>query len=301
MNPTIWPVKQREQQCYLSDSSIWNEFVFRGDDIIIASSPKAGTTLTQQIVAQLVFNGDENVAIADISPWLDFRLPGRQILLELYEQQQHRRIIKTHLPVDALVYSPKAKYIYVARDGRDCAWSRHNVELNLSEQFRQGLDNAEGQIAKAPPQAAVDVKQYWQQWLNLEGEAFWLNIKSWWSIRHLPNLLLLHFNDIKQDTPGTIRRIARFLEIPIQDAHWHDIVLHCSFDWMKQNGEKVAPMNGSLWQGGGNTFINKGVNKRWAEVLSAQECADYEAKANHELGEACAHWLINGGWQAREE
>ncbi|MFI8416710.1 sulfotransferase domain-containing protein [Serratia sp. NPDC078593] len=298
MNPTIWPVKRREQQCYLSDSTIWNEFVFRDDDIIVASSPKAGTTWTQQIVAQLVFNGDENVAVGDISPWLDLRFPSRQILLERYEQQQHRRIIKTHLPVDALVYSPKAKYIYVARDGRDCAWSWHHHEMHLTKECYEMLDNAPGQVAKAPPRVAADIRQYWQQWLSQDGAEFWQNIKSWWEIRQLPNLLLLHFNDLKQDTPGAIRRVAHFLDIPIQDERWHDIVQHCSFDWMKQNGEKVAPLNGRLWHGGGNTFINKGVNNRWSEVLSAQDCANYERKAQQELGEACAHWLINGGWQS---
>ncbi|MBH1929331.1 sulfotransferase domain-containing protein [Serratia rubidaea] len=297
MSETFWPVKQREQQCYFSDSTIWNDFVFRDDDIIVASAPKAGTTWTQQIVAQLLFNGDGDVSIADISPWLDFRLPDRQTMLELYACQQHRRAIKTHLPVDALVYSPKAKYIYVARDGRDCVWSIFNHITNYSDELYRQLDSAEGQNAAAPPKPSAAIEQYWRQWLAEESEAFWHNIRSWWAIRSLPNLLLLHFNDLKQDMPGTIRRIADFLQIPIQEAYWPDILQHCSFDWMKQNGNKVAPLRGALWQGGGDTFIHKGVNRRWADVLSVQECVAYEQRTQRELGAECANWLSAGGWQ----
>jgi len=49
-----------------------------------------------------------------MSPWIDFRLPPKDIKLAAVEAQKHRRFVKTHLPVDALVYSPNAKYIYMA-------------------------------------------------------------------------------------------------------------------------------------------------------------------------------------------
>ena len=47
----------------------------------------------------------------------------------MVEVQVHRRFLKTHLPVDALKYLPKAKYIYIGRDGRVrvCAITTRNV------------------------------------------------------------------------------------------------------------------------------------------------------------------------------
>jgi hypothetical protein len=57
-----------------------------------------------------------------------------EILLEGIAAQKHRRFLKTHLPIDALVFSPKAKYLYVVRDGRDVAWSMHNHHLGFTEQ-----------------------------------------------------------------------------------------------------------------------------------------------------------------------
>ena len=107
-------------------STIWNDFKFRDNDIVIATYAKSGTTWLQQIVAQLLFNGQEALGVAEMSPWLDLRVPPKEIKLAEVEAQAHRRFVKTHLPVDALVFSPKAKYIYIARDGRDVVWSLYN-------------------------------------------------------------------------------------------------------------------------------------------------------------------------------
>jgi hypothetical protein len=68
---------------------------------------ETGTTWVQQIVGQLVFNGAEDVNIAEISPWLDMRMPPKAAKLSAIEVQTHRRFLKTHLPVDALVFGTK--------------------------------------------------------------------------------------------------------------------------------------------------------------------------------------------------
>jgi hypothetical protein len=117
-----WPQKTRELHSHHFDSTIWNDFAFRDDDIVIATYAKSGTTWTQQIVGQLLFGGAHDVPVAQISPWLDLRVPPKAVKLPVVEAQTHRRFLKTHLPVDALVFSPKAKYIYIGRDGRDVVW-----------------------------------------------------------------------------------------------------------------------------------------------------------------------------------
>ena len=45
-----WPQKQRELRNHHFDSTIWNDFAFRDDDIIIATYGKSGTTWVQQIL-----------------------------------------------------------------------------------------------------------------------------------------------------------------------------------------------------------------------------------------------------------
>jgi aryl sulfotransferase len=63
--PLAWPQKTRELHNHHFDSTIWNEFKFRADDIIIATYAKSGTTWTQQIIAQMMLGPDPTLAVAD--------------------------------------------------------------------------------------------------------------------------------------------------------------------------------------------------------------------------------------------
>ena len=63
---------------------------------------------------------------------------------------------------------------------------------------------------------------------------------------------------------------------------------------MKKNATKSVPLGGAFWDAGAEVFINKGVNGRWANVLTAAESAEYEARAVAELGADCARWLATG-------
>jgi aryl sulfotransferase len=119
-------------------------------------------------------------------------------------------------------------------------------------------------------------------------------VRSWWAVRDLPNVMLLHFNELKADMPGTIRRIAAFLDIPIAEDKWETILKHCSFEYMKEHGTRAVPLGGAFWEGGSSTFIYKGTNGRWRDRLSEDEIRRYEERARLELGEACAHWVATG-------
>ncbi len=110
----------------------------------------------------------------------------------------------------------------------------------------------------------------------------------------MPNVYLLHFTNLKKDMPGEIRKLAEFLDIPINEDKWDDILLHCSFDYMKAHATTSVPLGGAFWDGGAETFIHKGVNGRWNDSLTDEEVAAYEQKAIEELGEECAHWLATG-------
>jgi aryl sulfotransferase len=293
--PGEYPRKTREMKTAFFDSTIWNDFHYRNDDIIIVSYAKSGTTWVQQIVGQLLFNGASDLDIATLSPWLDHRLPPKTEKLPFVEQQQHRRFLKTHLPTDALIFSPQAKYIYIGRDGRDVAWSLHNHYVNRDLTWAKKLDDTTGMEA---PETTKPIREFFHEWLEQDGYPFWPfweHISGWWKIKDLPNVLFIHYANLKHDLPREIERIAQFLDIAKPDGQiWQDILSHCSFSYMKDNAEKFAPMGGKVWKGGAKTFIHKGVNQRWRDVLSAEEIRRYEEKAVAQLGPACAHWLATG-------
>ncbi len=290
---TVIPVKSRDIHNHHMNSTTWDNFKFRDDDIILATYAKSGTTWTQQILAQLIFNGAEGIDVSKLSPWYDLRIMPPEALAAL-EGQTHRRFVKTHLPVDALVFSPKAKYLYVARDGRDMVWSLYNHHLNANEHWYGALNNTPGRVGPPIEPPPADIAEYFRDWLEKDGYpfwSFWENVRSWWDIRDLPNVELIHFNDLKRDLPGSIRRIAGFLDIRIDETAFPTIVEHCTFDYMKAHAESVAPLGGMLWEGGAQTFINKGTNGRWKGTLTSADVSAYERTAERELGRECAQWL----------
>ncbi len=292
-----WPRKTRELQHSHFDSTIWNDFQYRDDDIIIATYAKSGTTWLQQIISQLIFNGAEGLPVAEMSPWVDMLLPPKEVKLAEIEAQTHRRFLKTHLPLDALVYEPTAKYIYVARDGRDVLWSYYNHHSNQNQEIMDALNGMKKPEIEAFMPADLDIHNYYRRWVERDGYpiwSFWENIASWWAARDVPNLMLLHFSNLKEDLPGQIRKIAEFLDIEINEAKWQDILMHCSFDYMKENAVQTVPLGGAPWKGGAKTFIHKGTNGRWHDILSQKKCEEYENLATLKLGPDCAHWLATG-------
>jgi len=300
--PVLNPRKTRELQNHHMDSTIWNDFPFRPDDIIISTYAKSGTTWTQQIVGQLIFKGAEGVNVPELSPWVDMRIPAREIKLAGIEAQENRRFLKTHLPLDAFVFRPELKHIYIARDGRDVMWSMHNHHANGNELFFQLINETPGRVGPPLPKADPDIRRYFLNWLDNDGAPFWSmweNVRTWWSVRRHPSVLMLHYADMKRDLEGTVRKLAAFLDIELDDETFAKVVEHSTFDYMKRNAEHSAPLGGAVWEGGASTFINKGTNGRWRDVLTADDIARYEARALAELGPDCARWLAEGGAIAR--
>jgi aryl sulfotransferase len=278
-SPLSWPRKTGESEVPGWDSARWNDFTFRDDDIVVASYPKSGTTLTQQIVAQLVFGGDRNIygAAANLSPWLEFSLSHDAA--DIAAAQKHRRFLKTHLPVKNLVISPKAKYIVVARDVRDVVWSFHHHLINFIN-----LDPGRTPMP--------DVRQYYHDFLDGSGQQFpyWPHIQSWWDVRHLPNLLTLHYADLIADLPAVVRRVAAFLTIPIDEALFPEILRHCGIEHMRKVAQDDPSLN-KVFREGSKTFINQGTNGRWRDVLTIAEIEKADHIAARELTPDCATWL----------
>jgi aryl sulfotransferase len=296
------PKKTKDIKNHHMDSTFWDNFNYRPDDIIIASYIKSGTTWLQQIVGQLIFDGEEGLPIAEISPWLDLRFPPREEKLALLEKQTHRRFVKTHLPANAVVLSNQAKYLFIGRDGRDIVWSMHHHYSKGNELMYQALNETPGRVGPEITRPPESIEQYFSEWLNHDGFpiwSFWENIQTWWDLRHCPNVKLLHYNNLKQDIGGQIRGIADFLEIDIDKERLPEILTHCSFDYMKENANPVVPLEGELWQGGAKTFINKGINKRWEGSLSEEKSQRYELTAKEKLGKECANWLATGRLEER--
>lgn len=298
-------------QSHHFDSTQWQVVKPRPDDIIIATAYKSGTTWMQQIIAELIFQGMEKPAsLAEMSPWVDLRLPPPEVRGPTLEAQTWRRFLKTHLPADALepYFNPSAKYVYVGRDARDAFMSLMNHWEKANESWYAAMNGSPGRVGPAllEFQEAGGVPEIFDRWLSEpwptlpeeDGWPFWSifhNAATWWKKgQENSNVLFVHFNDLKADLQGEMLRIAQFLGIDVNPSLLPAMVKACTFDEMKKNADKHAPLNGSAWKNGGSDFIFKGTNGRWQGVLSEKQLAAFDAKVAKSLPPDCAAWLENG-------
>eukprot|EP00429_Kryptoperidinium_foliaceum_P088352 CAMPEP_0176197988 /NCGR_PEP_ID=MMETSP0121_2-20121125/7824_1 /TAXON_ID=160619 /ORGANISM="Kryptoperidinium foliaceum, Strain CCMP 1326" /LENGTH=309 /DNA_ID=CAMNT_0017536831 /DNA_START=50 /DNA_END=979 /DNA_ORIENTATION=- len=294
------------------DSAKWDVVKKRDDDIVVVTAYKSGTTWMQAVIAEILFQGKEKPAsVGDVSPWVDLRVPPAEVIGQALEAQEHRRFLKTHLPADAFApyFNPKAKYIYVGRDGRDAFMSLMNHYEKANEAWYGAMNDAPGRDGPPIPKfselggvPAIFDRWLAEGWPTLDGETdgwpFWSlfkNARTWWELaEEHKNILFVHFNDLKKDLEGEMLRIAEFLGVEVDRELLPSMVKACTFEEMHKNAEKVAPLNGVLWEGGGKSFVFKGTNQRWVGVLSDSQVEAYLEKARKELPAECAKWLENG-------
>ena len=302
-----YPQKTREYDNHpLIDGPRWDVYNHRPGDIVISTSYKAGTTWMQTIVANLLYqDGEFPAPVSVMAPWLDMRIMPLEETAAGLEAQTGRRFLKTHLPLDGLPFFEGNRYIVVGRDARDVFMSLWNHHSNYSDDIRAEMEAFEAQTGISFPFDFDDIHSFWKIWITRgwypwesDGFPYWSHlhhINSWWQHRHLPNIHFVHFADLLNDPASAVRRIAGFLDIKIQDEHFDDILQRISFNGMKSNFGKIMPEAKMIWRGGGNTFMNKGTNGRWKDVLSADDLALYHTAINKALAPDCVHWLENGG------
>jgi len=279
------------------DSARWDRFIPRGDDILICTPPKCGTTWMQTIVASLLWPaGDMPGPVGVVSPWLEARFQPVDEVIERLEAQAHRRFIKSHTPPDGIPWFPSASYIAVFRDGRDAFMSLVNHVAHFRPEFVDSLNalSAEDHVEPMPPWDG-DVHGFFRTSLADEERLPSAHLAGWWARRREPNLLLVHYNDLKVDLPGEMDRVSKFLGIDVPANSWPEVVDRCTFARMRERGSRgeIAPFE-RIFEGGSDSFIYKGTNGRWRDVLSEDELASYERLVADRLPPDAAAWLEQG-------
>ena len=89
--------------------------------------------------------------------------------------------------------------------------------------------------------------------------------------------------------------VAEFLDIDVVESLWPGLVDQATFETMKNNAVELLPGIDGIFAGGAKSFINKGTNGRWRDVLSPEELKECDAAIARELSPDCAKWLELGG------
>ncbi|MCP4381738.1 MAG: sulfotransferase domain-containing protein [Hyphomicrobiales bacterium] len=295
------PTRSRIYQNHHLDNTRWDAIAYRGDDVVVATPYKCGTTWTQSIVLHLIFQDLQPRPIFAVSPWIEFRATDLNEIRTRLRGQAHRRCVKSHVPIDGIPFDGAVRYIVVGRDPRDVFMSLWNHYSHYNAAAYAEFNDTPGRVGDPCPPCPDDVRTFWSWWIkrgwfdeDTEGYPFWSNfrhIQSWWDFRHLPNILFVHYNDLLARPKTEISRIADFLDIGCSDSVRDTIADAVSFRSMKAAADEIAVAAADIFDGGTATFINKGTNGRWRSILTPGDLRDYQETAARELSSDCRQWL----------
>ena len=200
----------------------------RSDDVIVVTPPKCGTTWMQEILHQLRSGGDMSFdEISDVVPFIEH---AYDLQIDLNAEHNYQpRCYKSHAWYP---YCPKGgKYILVYRDPYAACYSYFNYlkdwlfqpgEASLYEFVRDFLVAGSG-VPKTKAEFA----------------SYFAHLVSWWEHRNDSNVLLLFFEDMKDDLESAVREVAAFIGIKDEERIKKAVEMS-SFEYMKKNERKFA-------------------------------------------------------------
>jgi hypothetical protein len=199
----------------------------RPEDIFVVTQMRSGTTWMQHLVFQILHRGNGDLVetgrtLYAVSPWLEGRKGVPMDQAPLLGAECPSRIIKTHLPVELCPYNPRARYIYVSRDPVAC--------------FASCIDFLVTNLGAIAP----DMVKF-EEWFTSENLMWWGTWRSHvqgWRARaeSQPNVLFVHFEEMREDLVGIARRVASFLAVkPLTLSELANVIERCSFAYMQKH------------------------------------------------------------------
>ena len=199
-------------------------------DVLVCVYGKSGTNWMLQMVTQIAHRGQaEFEHIHDIVPWPE--APGIYRTAPLKRPTWEsaptgKRAIKTHLESDYIPYNAAARYLVCIRDPKDALLSGFHFNAGIFP----GME-------KMPMEDWVDMfiagKSVYGSWSA--------QVASCWSWRDRPNVLVVYFEELKQDLIRHVGRVAEFMDVALDRRELELVVQKCDFSYMKTLNEKFTP------------------------------------------------------------
>lgn len=289
----------------VSDSARWNGFELRPGDIVVSTPAKCGTTWTQMLCALLVFDGpDFPSPLEQLSPWIDMLNRPVEDVHGVLDAQTHRRIIKTHTPLDGVPFREDVHYVVVGRDPRDVAvsWDHHLANLDIErllELRATAVDPTDDWFPPLPetPEEPADRFQAFihsddDGMLNLVAVLHHLSVA--WERRHQPNVHLVHYSDLLADLPGELWRLGRALGFDITAERAAALARHAEIEEMRSRAAEVVPSASmGLWRDT-SQFIRTGGRGEWQALATPADDDRYHRRVSSLVSDDLARWVHHG-------
>lgn len=292
------PVQPYRYESSDEDSGRWIGFPVRRGDIVISTRSKSGTTWMQMICALLVFGSPQLPRpLGELSPWLDQLATPREDVYAHLAAQQHRRVIKTHTPLDGIPLDPRATYIVVARHPLDLAVSLYHQIDNIDHERLRKLTGAPPPETPAKPRPTL--RDWLVSWIGSDADpresmdslpgVMW-HLSDAWTRRQQPNVMLIHYTDLSSDLDGQMRGIADRLGISVPEQTWPSLVQAATFDHMKSRAGELVPNRHGILKDNA-AFFRHGRSGEGREVLTDEELAAYHARVEQLAPADLLAWL----------
>jgi aryl sulfotransferase len=238
-----------------------------------------------------------------LSPWADFLLHPREEIVAELSAQRHRRFMKTHVPLDGLPYDERVTYICVGRDPRDAAisWDNHMANTNFPALMELraaavGTEEAGGPPGPLPEPLESARDRFWQ-WADSPEDMIGLSsmmhhFSTFWQMRDQPNVVFLHYQEMRDDLEGAMRRLAAQLGIEVAEEKWPELVRAAGFGEMRRRADELAP-EASIWIDP-NQFFRRGTSGQWRELLDADDLRRYREKVQKLAEPELVDWVHRG-------
>ncbi len=246
-------------------------------DVFAAVYFKSGTSWSMQIAQQIALRGADDYAhIHDVVAWPDAMHPRYAVPVSdpapAAAAPTGLRVIKTHLPQARVPWSPDAKYLSVLRDPKDVFVSSYHFVRA---------------VALGPMMPPVSA---WLDHFLSPGFAWgsWAaHVQDWWSRRELDNVLVLTFDEMKDDLPGAVDRVASLMGVELDARERADVLRHASFEYMQEREDRFGPGMVTPWGATGGAMLRKGGSGGSSELLSPEQ--------QRRIDEHCRQGLLEEG------
>jgi aryl sulfotransferase len=264
------------------DSARWRAFAFREGDVVISTRSRSGTTWTQMICLLLVFQTpDLPDPLSVLSPWMDFLTRPVEEVHARLAAQTHRRVIKTHTPLDGVPLDDRVTYVVVARHPLDAAVSLYFHSGNID---RVRLAELVGAPPPTEPEASRPPLHEWLcGWVEWDADPIdhldslpgtLRHLTDAWARRHEANVVLVHYDDLQADLDGSMRALSAALGIAVDEARWPGLVRAATFDQMRAGSAVLAPESAGLFKDP-DAFFRHGISGDGSALLSEEELQRY--------------------------
>ena len=231
-----------------------------GRDMVVCAYPKARQNWTMQIAVQIATRGTgEFRHIHEVVPWPDWAKPDMVVPLcdarAWSAAPTGLRVIKTRLEWDRLPYSLEARYICVLRDPKDAFVSSYFFIRDVI-------------FGPLMPSVPVWLRMFCEGTTPFSWSA---HVDGAWKNRHLSNVLVLTYEDMKKDLAAAVRTIAAFMGVALTQDEFARVCEKSSFAAMKSMNHKFTPPALSPWAASTRWMMRRGESGGSSELLSVEQ------------------------------